>query len=158
MIKNFHYSQRRNNRCGPIWIRGYAQIFKELKPTEINANIIAMVSLYRTGSIPWIPCTLKVNMILHRLYISINRFERFWKRLTELPFIKSRFCKLREFRGVSVLGKPTFWHSRWVKDTKLLEQEYEKFVISAVQEKDIPETTLMFWKSYYWTVCGLWIQ
>ena len=55
---------------------GMRRYLKELKPTEIN-DIIAMVSLYRPGPMPWIPMYIKGKHDSRRLYISINRLSRF---------------------------------------------------------------------------------
>lgn len=113
---------------------GMRRYLKELKPTEIN-DIIAMVSLYRPGPMPWIPMYIKGKHDSKSVSYIHKSFEPILKETYGVAVYQEQILQIaREFAGFSLGEADILRKAVGKKDPKLLKGEYEKFVTGAVQK------------------------
>lgn len=114
---------------------GMRRYLKELKPTAIN-DIIAMVSLYRPGPMPWIPVYIKGKHDPKSVTYIDPSFERILKETYGVAVYQEQILEIaRDFAGFSLGEADILRKAVGKKDPKLLAGEREKFVNGAVNKK-----------------------
>lgn len=113
---------------------GMRRYLKELKPTEFN-DIIAMVSLYRPGPMPWIPMYIKGKHKPSDVTYIHKSFEPILKETYGVAVYQEQILQIaQQFAGFSLGEADILRKAVGKKDPKLLEGEREKFVSGAVKQ------------------------
>lgn len=113
---------------------GMRRYLKELKPTAIN-DIIAMVSLYRPGPMPWIPVYIKGKHDPKSVTYIDPSFEKILKETYGVAVYQEQILEIaRDFAGFSLGEADILRKAVGKKDPKLLAGEREKFVNGAVKK------------------------
>ncbi|MBI5413153.1 DNA polymerase III subunit alpha [Candidatus Peregrinibacteria bacterium] len=113
---------------------GMRRYLKELKPTAIN-DIIAMVSLYRPGPMPWIPVYIKGKHDPKSVTYIDPSFEKILKETYGVAVYQEQILEIaRDFAGFSLGEADILRKAVGKKDPKLLAGEREKFVSGAVKK------------------------
>ena len=109
---------------------------KELKPTEIN-DIIAMVSLYRPGPMPWIPMYIKGKHDSTSVVYIHKSFEPILKETYGVAVYQEQILQIaREFAGFS-LGEADILRKAVGKKIRNFLKENMKNLLTAPFKKDI---------------------
>lgn len=113
---------------------GMRRYLKELKPSEMN-DIIAMVSLYRPGPMPWIPMYIKGKHDPKSVQYIHPSFEKILKETYGVAVYQEQILEIaRDFAGFSLGEADILRKAVGKKDPKLLEGEREKFISGAVSK------------------------
>ncbi|MBP9718488.1 DNA polymerase III subunit alpha [Candidatus Gracilibacteria bacterium] len=113
---------------------GMRRYLKQLKPTEFN-DIIAMVSLYRPGPMPWIPMYIKGKHDPKSVKYLHPTFEQILKETYGVAVYQEQILFIaRQFAGFSLGEADILRKAVGKKDPKLLAGEQEKFINGAVQK------------------------
>lgn len=111
---------------------GMRRYLKELKPTELN-DIIAMVSLYRPGPMPWIPMYIRGKHNPVSVTYIHSSFETILKETYGVAVYQEQILEIaRDFAGFSLGEADILRKAVGKKDPKLLAGECEKFITGAV--------------------------
>lgn len=111
---------------------GMRRYLKELKPTGIN-DIIAMVSLYRPGPMPWIPMYIRGKQEPSSVTYIHKSFEPILKETYGVAVYQEQILEIaREFAGFSLGEADILRKAVGKKDPKMLAGEREKFINGAV--------------------------
>ncbi|MBI2453572.1 DNA polymerase III subunit alpha, partial [Candidatus Peregrinibacteria bacterium] len=111
---------------------GMRRYLKELEPTSLN-DIIAMVSLYRPGPMPWIPMYIRGKHDPKSVAYLHPLFESILKETYGVALYQEQILKIaRDFSGFSLGEADILRKAVGKKDPKLLAGEREKFVNGAV--------------------------
>lgn len=111
---------------------GMRHYLKELKPTGIN-DIIAMVSLYRPGPMPWIPLYIKGKHESEKIKYLHASFESILKETYGVAVYQEQILQLaRDFSGFTLGEADILRKAVGKKSPQLLEEQKEKFIEGAV--------------------------
>lgn len=111
---------------------GMRRYLKDLKPTSLN-DIIAMVSLYRPGPMPWIPMYIRGKHEPASVSYVHQSFEGILKETYGVAVYQEQILEIaRDFAGFSLGEADILRKAVGKKDPKLLKGEREKFVNGAV--------------------------
>lgn len=112
---------------------GMRRYLKELKPTEFN-DIIAMVSLYRPGPMPWIPMYIRGKHDPKSVTYLHRSFEPILKETYGVAVYQEQILEIaRVFAGFSLGEADILRKAVGKKDPKMLAGEREKFIGGAVK-------------------------
>lgn len=113
---------------------GMRRYLKELKPTSLH-DIIAMVSLYRPGPMPWIPMYIRGKHERESVTYAHASFEPILKETYGVAVYQEQILEIaRMFSGFTLGEADILRKAVGKKDPKLLVGEREKFIQGAVQK------------------------
>lgn len=111
---------------------GMRRYLKELKPSSLN-DIIAMVSLYRPGPMPWIPMYIRGKHEPASVSYIHKSFEPILKETYGVAVYQEQILEIaRDFAGFSLGEADILRKAVGKKDPKMLAGEREKFIQGAV--------------------------
>lgn len=113
---------------------GMRRYLKELKPTSLN-DIIAMVSLYRPGPMPWIPMYIRGKHEKESVSYIHKSFEPILKETYGVAVYQEQILEIAKgFAGFSLGEADILRKAVGKKDPKMLAGEREKFISGAVEK------------------------
>lgn len=126
----------RGNTTGVFQLEssGMRRYLKELKPSGLN-DIIAMVSLYRPGPMPWIPMYIRGKHDQASVKYIHGSFEPILRETYGVAVYQEQILQIaRDFAGFTLGEADILRKAVGKKDAKLLASEREKFINGAVKK------------------------
>ncbi len=125
---------------------GMRRYIKELKPTRFE-HIVAMISLYRPGPMPWIPQYIKGKHHPESVRYLHPSFEKILNETNGVAIYQEQILEIaREFAGFSLGEADILRKAVGKKNPVLLKEQKEKFVKGALSKHHQEQFAMEVWE------------
>lgn len=125
---------------------GMRRYIKELAPTRFE-HIVAMISLYRPGPMPWIPQYIKGKHHPESVRYLHPSFEKILNETNGVAIYQEQILQIaREFAGFTLGEADILRKAVGKKNPQLLKEQKEKFIRGAGEKKHQEQFAMEVWE------------